>query len=210
MIVAVAYLVVSGLVGSALLLTSHRKAAGATPTPPAPVTTAPAGPTAPSDTTSPPQTTVPSATGTSGPPSGYQQVSGPPGMTTVVPTGWPVRLLRAGVMIADDPADPGRFVELGGSAVSDADMLGAHLRYEHDFVPTHPGYTRLRLESATYHSFPAVDWEFEWVKSGVQRHAHILYWQTGGVEYFVYASSTAAGWGETETIYNSMVASSTP
>jgi hypothetical protein len=113
-------------------------------------------------------------------------------------------------MVAKDPADPGRFVEFGGSAVADADMLGSHQQYEHDFVPTHPGYTRLRLESATYHGFPAVDWEFEWAKSGVQRHVHILYWQTGGVEYFVYASSTAAGWGETGTIYDSMVASSTP
>lgn len=216
MIVAVAYLAISGLLGGALLLTVGKARGGpsgsaageSTPSATTPASTAP-GPTTDTPTSSP-ETPAPSPTETSGVPSDYQQVAGPQGMTTVVPIGWPVAPVRTDVLIANDPADTGRFVEFGGSAVPAGDMLSAHVQYEYDFIPSHPRYSRLRLESTTYHGFPAVDWEFTWVKVGVPRHVRILYWQTGDLEYFVYVSCTAPRWDETETIYESMVANSTP
>jgi hypothetical protein len=155
-------------------------------------------------------------TSPAGPTPGYRQVSGPLGITTWVPADWlPPVTITTGVLQVNDPADngpgnSGRFLRYGGTPAASADMLGDHVRYEEDFARGHPGYRRIRLAALTYHGSPAVDWEFEWVRLGTRRHVHSLYWQTGGVEYFVYASSTAARWGRTTGSYQLMVENSTP
>jgi hypothetical protein len=115
----------------------------------------------------------------------------------------------------DDPGDngpdnSGRFLRYGGTAAGPANMLEDHLGYERRFAPGYPGYRRVRLEAARYHGSPAVVWEFEWTKVRTHRHVHALYWRTRGVEYFVYASSTAARWAQTAGIFQLMVDNSTP
>ncbi|HSV64457.1 MAG TPA: hypothetical protein VLJ59_00935 [Mycobacteriales bacterium] len=220
---AATYLVVSALVGVALLSTSNRSSgAGLAEQPvPAPATysavptTGPATPSQPS-TSSPTDTLGPTTPVESQPPPGYRQVFGPLGLSTYLPSGWldPVET-SPGVIQVGDPGDngpdnSGRFLRYGGTATASADMLSDHVRYEREFTTTHPGFHRVRLEPTTHHGLPAVDWEFEWVKNGVRRHVHSLYWRNGGNEYFVYASARAQRWNQTTGIYAVMVDGATP
>lgn len=224
--VATAYLVVAVLLGTVLLGTVGRSRNSGHPTalpgppasttPPAPDTSTPPVP----DTTSPsppPTTQTPVPSGPGPIPPGYRQIVGPSGLSTVVPAGWLApRLINQGQYQVDDPSDhgpdnAGRFVRYGAAAASGSDMLGYHVLYEQqDFAPHHSGYYRVGLFSTSYHGWPAVDWEFTWIKDGVPRHVHILYWQADGTEFNVYASSPQARWDETAAIYDVMVAGSTP
>jgi hypothetical protein len=221
LVLATAYLVAAVLLGTVLLGTVGRSRISGHPTmlPGPPTTAAPppdTGTSPPPDSSSP----VPPAPTSSGPgplPPGYRKVVGPAGLSTVVPAGWPApRLVNQGQYQVDDPGDhgpdnSGRFIRYGAATVSGSDMLGDHLRYEQeDFAPGHPNYRRVQLRATTYHGWPAVDWEFTWTKDGVPRHVHVLYWQAGGTEFNVYASSPQASWDQTAGIYDAMVAGSTP
>jgi hypothetical protein len=221
---ATAYLVVAMVLGTVLLGTVGRPriSGHATMLPGPPAATAPSAPGTGTGAPVPPDSSAPSnpSPAPSGPgslPPGYRKVSGPNGFSTVVPAGWLApRQTNQGQYQVDDPRDQGpdnsgRFVRYGAATVSGSDMLGDHLRYEQeDFAPGHPGYRRIGLSETVYHGQPAVDWEFTWLKDGVPRHVHVLYWRAGNTEFNVYASSPEARWDQTAAIYDAMVAGSTP
>jgi hypothetical protein len=220
---ATAYLVGAALLGTVLLGTVGRSRISGHPTmlPGPPTSTTPSPPTdtgtAVPPSPVPPTTQPPAPSGPGQVPPGYRRIIGPDGFRTVVPAGWLApRMVNQGQYQVDDPRDrgpdnSGRFLRYGAATVSGSDMLGDHVRYEQeDFLPSHPGYRRVQLRAATQHGLPAVDWEFTWLKDGVPRHVHVLYWQDGGTEFNVYASSPQASWDKTAAIYDVMVAGSTP
>jgi hypothetical protein len=187
LVAAVGYLVVGGLIGVTLLAT-HASTAIAGTAAAAPVATTP-GPT--------------------GPPSGFQQVSGPSGLTTVIPNGWQVSSIRNGFQ-ADDPHNGGangRFVRYQGVA-GEADLFTWLTAYEKQSWSTQPGYQRVQMNQQKFHDSPAVLWEFTYSLNGEPRHVKILYWNANGTQYDVYASAPAAGWTQTAAIFDAMVASS--
>jgi hypothetical protein len=140
-------------------------------------------------------------------PAGFQWVSGPLGVTTVIPDGWrPHQGDTPGSTEAADPSNKDILVRYGGSPAPTEDIYHAHLRYEGVFTTNRAGYRRHRLETTTYRGLPAVEWEFEWNHTGTQRHVRSLYWRSGDVEYFVYASSPVSMWPRTRAIYDAMVA----
>ena len=187
LVAAVGYLVAGGLIGVALLA-SHGSTAVAGSAAAAPVASSPA-PT--------------------GPPSGFQQVSGPSGLTTVIPDGWQVSPIRNGFQ-ADDPRDGGangRFVRYQGVA-GEADLFTWLTAYEKQSWSTQPGYQRVRMSLQKYQGNPAVLWEFTYSLNGEPRHVKILYWNADGTQYDVYASAPAASWAQTSSIFDAMVAGS--
>ncbi|MFI9384367.1 hypothetical protein [Kutzneria sp. NPDC052558] len=187
LVAAVGYLVAGGLIGVALLATHGSTAiAGA----------AAAAPTAAS----------PAPTG---PPAGFQQVSGPAGLTTVIPNGWQVSSIRNGFQ-ADDPANggaSGRFVRYQGVA-GEADLFTWLTAYEKQSWSTQPGYQRVQMSQQKYQQNPAVLWEFTYSLNGESRHVKILYWNADGTQYDVYASAPASAWAQTSPIFDAMAAGS--
>jgi hypothetical protein len=162
----------------------------------------------PTPTNDPTPTDDPTPTTDPGVPTEY--VSGPAGLTTVAPVGWtPKSTKSTGTVERFDPADPGRFVRYG--AVRSAGNVYSPGNYFAQTPTVHGGYQQYTLTTTTFHGRPAAEWEFEFDKQGGgRRHAHALYWEAGGMEYVVYASSTADRWTETASIFAAMVATATP
>ena len=159
---------------------------------------------------SPTRTTTSKPTPTHGK-SGYDHVTGPSGMRTVVPDGWAqARSTGPGADIAVDPANAQRYVKFGGSAITDADILATHLMYEASYAARSDGYHRVSLLDATFHKDEAVVWEFRVDGPGGTQHAKSLYWRVKGVEYFVLVSGPENDWPRMSAIYNQMVASAKP
>ena len=187
LVAAVGYLVAGGLVGVSLLA-----AHGSTPV----AGTAAAAVVAP-------------ATTPAGPPAGFQQVSGPSGLVTAVPSGWPVSPIRNGFQ-ADDPQHGGaggRFVRYQGVA-GEADLFTWLTAYEKQSWSTQPGYQRVQMSQQKFQDSPAVLWEFTYTLNGQPRHVKILYWNANGTQYDVYASAPAADWAQTSQLFDTMAASS--
>jgi hypothetical protein len=185
-VATVGYVVIALLVGGTLLLTHTRTVEG----------------TAQAAATSTPPTS-------SGPPAGYQRATGPANLVTVIPTGWPVSSIRNGFQ-ADDPANggaKGRFVRYQGVA-GDANLLSWLTSYEHQSWSNQAGYQRLQMTQQTYHGSDAVLWEFGYSLDGQSRHVKLLYWNTSGTQYDVYASAPAADWPRTAPIFDAMVTNS--
>jgi hypothetical protein len=187
LVAAVGYLVAGSLIG-VTLLAAH----GSTPVAGTPAA-APAPPTS----------------SVAGPPAGFQQVSGPSGLVTVIPDGWTVSPIRNGFQ-ADDPqhggAD-GRFVRYQGVA-GEADLYTWLNAYEKQSWSTQPGYQRVQMSQRKFQDGPAVLWEFSYDLNGQPRHVKILYWNARGTQYDVYASAPAATWAQTSPLFDAMVASS--
>jgi hypothetical protein len=140
-----------------------------------------------------------------------QEVSGPGGMATAVPTGWPSsRAPGPGAVQATDPADAARFLRYGGSPVPDQDGYDTHVAYQSDFSKSHKAFQSMRLERTVLHGAAAVDWEFEWDAPEGRRHVRSVYWRTQGYEYFVYASSLVDRWPQTQPILDAMITHATP
>lgn len=238
--VALAYVVVSAVIGAALLAGGPREDSGtsAAGTPLGatarytdtttitldPTTTPPAGsPSAARTTPQPPVSTTSSATQKettrttteqaaprldAAP--GYQPVTGPGGMTTVVPDGWlSSRTTGPGAMEAIDPADPLRFVKYGGSEAVD-DLVSTHLDYEESYSARTEGYDRALLQSLVFHDSPAVEWEFDVAGPSGQQHYRSIYWRANGFEYFVLASAPTTRWAALKPAYDAMLAAATP
>lgn len=144
-------------------------------------------------------------------PAGFQQVSGPGGLRTVIPVGWrPMRTSGPGAMLATDPADTIRFVKFGGSLAPPLAIDSSHIEYEHGFATRAVDYKRITLSSADYAGHDAVEWEFEHRDGSNLMRVRSLYWRAGGTEYFVLASAPAARWDGMRPIYETMVANATP
>jgi hypothetical protein len=187
LVAAVGYLVAGGLIGVALLAAHGSTAIAGTPAAvPAPSSSAPAGP-----------------------PAGFQQVSGPSGLVTVIPDGWKTSSIRNGFQ-ADDPADggaSGRFLRYQGVA-GDADLFTWLTAYEKQSWSTQPGYHRVQMTQQQFHNDPAVLWEFTYTLDSEPRHVKILYWNANGTQYDVYASAPAANWAQTSPLFDTMAANS--
>ncbi|HEV2784389.1 MAG TPA: hypothetical protein VGX25_33805 [Actinophytocola sp.] len=167
----------------------------------------PEGPTSTTTTT----TTAPPKPTPGDVPAGYQRVTGPAGMRTVIPTGWRTqRSSGPGAMQAVDPADADRYVKYGGSAAPLIAIETSHIRYENDFAVRAPDYRRLKLDSATYGGHDAVEWEFEHRDGDGILHVRSLYWRADGKEYFVLVAAPAARWTAAKPIYDTMIAHATP
>ena len=138
-------------------------------------------------------------------------VNGPRGLVTAIPAGWAPKPLGSGENVqATDPADAGRFVRFGAMAAPKGDLLAQHARTEKNNSNIRDGYQRITLKSTTFHGAPAVEWEFEFTKDGQRRHVHALYWRTGGSEFTLYASATAAGWSSMAPVFASMQSNAKP
>ena len=144
-------------------------------------------------------------------PTGFEWVSGPEDLSTVIPYGW--RTVSAGgpgAMRAVDPSDASRVVGYGGARASSTDIVAVHVAYESRFAQRTAEYRRLDLNSATYGGHPAVEWEFLHRDGGGVQRVHALYWLVGDVEYFVFASGPDAQWSRMRPVYDAMVAHSRP
>lgn len=188
---AVAYLVVSTVVGAVLLTM-----------PKAEVTDNPAtymsGGTGPGITTS-------------AAPPGFQWIDGPEGMQTVIPDSWQtVAAGGPGAMRAVDPSNPERIVGFGGAKASSTDIVRVHVAYEKRFADLTTAYQRVGLNSASYGGHPAVEWEFTHRDARGLQRVHALYWLVDGTEYFVLASAPDTQWSRMKPVYDAMVANSRP
>jgi hypothetical protein len=223
--VALAYLAVSATVGITLLVSPKPPGAQATPT----VTTLESakerdprdvprvipnssddsGARGTTSTTTPPPTTTPAPTSTA--PAGFQRVSGPAGIQTVIPNGWrTMRSTGPGSAQASDPDDAGRYVKYGGSPAPGIGIEPSHIEYEHGFAARSIDYRRIALSSATYGGHDAVEWEFEHHDGTRLLHVRSLYWRTSGNEYFVLAAAPTTKWPAMLPVYDAMVANATP
>ena len=223
---AAAYLFISVALGIALLTTPKDAARGPTPAASTPTYvyeqgtaglpggipntsddfTELNGPTSTRKKPPPPTTT------TRDPLAGYQRVSGPFGLKTVIPNGWPTgRTSGPGALQASDPANSRRYVKYGGSAQpSGLTIENSHIQYENDFAVRTPGYRRIVLSSASYGGHDAVEWEFEQLDRGQTVHVRSLYWRAGGKEYFVLAAAPVKLWTGMRPVYDTMVANTSP
>jgi hypothetical protein len=163
------------------------------------------GPTTSTPTPTSPSKTIPTA------PAGFQLVSGPAGLRTAIPTGWPsMRTTGPGAMQATDPVDAGRFVKYGGSLAPDLGIEPSHIQYENGFATRAADYKRIALSSANYGGHDAVEWEFEH-RDGINvMHVRSLYWRVDGKEFFVMAAAPSPRWPQMLPIYETMVANATP
>jgi hypothetical protein len=150
-------------------------------------------------------------TTTAPPPKGFQHVSGPAEVRTVIPVGW--RISRAGgpgAMRASDPSDAGRFVGYGGAPAGTTDIITKRLEYENQFAARTADYLRIELNRATYAGHPAIEWEYRHDDGSGPQHVRALYWLADGTEYYVFASGSDAQWKRMQRIYDQMVANSAP
>ncbi|HEU5470013.1 MAG TPA: hypothetical protein VFV67_05120 [Actinophytocola sp.] len=229
---AAGYLVASVMLGVALLsapgVAEQRTTTPAANTPsyridPLPSTGTQVPPTLPDDSggelrtseatvTIPPRpatTTVPP--GPAAAPDGFQLVTGPGGLRTVIPAGWlSMRSTGPGAVQATDPTDAARYVKFGGAAAPAIAMDDSHLRYEDGFADRTDDYRRIMLSPARHGEHDAVQWEFEHRESSGIKHVRSLYWRTGGQEYFLLAAAPAAHWEAMVPIYEAMVANARP
>jgi hypothetical protein len=206
------YLVVAGALGAILLVTSAEPAGGGEP--PGAVelqTPTPTRTTSQPRTSRPPSRTTTTTTSPASAPTGFRRVVTQAGMTTVVPEGWPVGRCASqnGCEQSTDPANANRFLRFGGSPSPPGDLFTVQGNYERQFSQR-TGYQRIRFESTSHHGHASVDWEFEWISSGVRRHVRVLYWRAEGDDNLVYASSTADTWDQMLPIYQAMTENSTP
>jgi hypothetical protein len=190
---AAAYLVVSAAVGVVLLAMPKTDAAGED------------NPATYISSDTPPEST------TSPAPTGFQWISGPEKLETVIPYGWQtVDAGGPGAMRAVDPSDASRIVGYGGAKAASADIVAVHVAYEERFAGRTSDYRRVDLNRATYGGHPAVEWEFVHRDGGGLQRVHALYWLVGDVEYFVFASGPDAQWSRMRPVYEAMVANSRP
>jgi hypothetical protein len=203
------------VLGIVLMITTRESGAGSeTPAAASGVVTTPAE--APvSTTTTTRRTTGPTTTrkptsSAADAPNGYQRVSGPGGMTTVVPEGWPSEPSTGpGNIQATDPNDPRRMLKYGGSPEPAEDIHSSHVAYESQ-VAKRTGYRLIRLDQLTFHGSDAIDWEFSWTPPEGPRHVRSLYWRRDGYEYFVYAAGPEDTWADTKTVLDEMIDNATP
>jgi hypothetical protein len=149
---------------------------------------------------------------TASPLDAFQQVSGPGGMTTYVPSGWPTkRATGPGAMQADDPTGAAILLRYGGSATTELDTYQVHADYEQDFAANRSGYELFHLDRSTVRGMSAVDWEFEYDPQGdVRRHVRSVYWLSQGYDYFVYVSAPVGQWPQAQEILDVMLDNATP
>ncbi|WP_447004045.1 hypothetical protein ACRAKI_31070 [Saccharothrix isguenensis] len=201
------YLAVAGAAGA---LTLQAKSAASVPLPSPPN----ASPSLPRNPVTPPlpPSAVPTTTAAPALPPGFRLVEAPGGLATAVPEGWTINTgTVATTLVATDPTNPRREIRLGGAPVTDpsttllARITAAAVEREQE-----PGHTRLALAQAEIRQFPAVRWDFEETVDGVAERAAVAYWETGGIEYVVYASGPSAEWSKTRSTLKVLIDNARP
>ena len=201
---ATAYLVVSAIVGVALLTMPNGNTAQPPTIPPNYLSDDSAGGRSPSPAESGETTRVA--------PTGFQFVSGPANVQTVIPIGWQtVSAGGPGAMRASDPSDAGRMVGYGGARAKSTDLVQTRLTEETSFAERTASYERIDLTKASYGGHAAVEWEFTYDDGRGTQHVRALYWLVNEVESFIAASGAEAVWeNRMKPIYDAMVAHSRP
>ena len=134
----------------------------------------------------------------------YQRLTGPGGISVQVPATW-----RDGASAATyrqvGEADPaGAFARFGGYAPTKTSLLAEITGGERGNPKIRAGYQRISLSTTTFRDAEAVDWQFTFVKDGVTRHVHGLYWRAGGTEYLIYLSAPDVEWPALEPVFDVM------
>ena len=150
-------------------------------------------------------------TGSAAPGDEFTQVTGPDGMTTHVPAGWPVTAgAQPGALRADDPAGTSTELWFGSASPTGVDVHAERADCARRAAATRDGYALVRLERTVVRGAPAVDWEFEYDAPDGRRHVRSVHWRHGGREYFVSASAPARHWPEAGDALEVMLTRSTP
>lgn len=159
----------------------------------------------------PPSESVPDLSSGSGS-ADYQSVSGPLGLTTVVPAGWTLDPTIGSDLFSqvDNPADASQFVRYGANPAPAGNLLSVVRSAAHTNPKISAGYRELRLVPVSFHGGPAVDWEFDFEKDGVLRHVYARYWESQGSEYFVYVSGPHGDWTELQPVFAAMAGAALP
>lgn len=200
---ATAYLVVSAVVGVALLTMPKNNTVQPPVVPPSYLSdNSGGGPPSPSE----------SGATTRAAPTGFQFVSGPANVETVIPIGWQtVAAGGPGAMRASDPSDAGRVVGYGGARARSTDLVETRVADETSFAARTTGYERVDLSRASYGGHLAVEWEFTYDDGRGTQHVRSLYWLVNEVEYFIFAAGAESVWDtRMKPIYDTMVAHSRP
>ena len=201
---ATAYLVVSAIVGAALLTMPNDNTVQPPVIPPSYLSDSSGGGRSPSTTEGGETTRVA--------PAGFQFVSGPANVQTVIPIGWQtVTAGGPGAMRASDPTDAGRVVGYGGARAKSTDLVETRVADESSFSARTASYERIDLSRASYGGHMAVEWEFTYDDGGGTQHVRALYWLVNEVEYFIFAAGAEPVWDtRMKPIYDAMVAHSRP
>jgi hypothetical protein len=201
---ATSYLVVSAIVGIALLTMPNGDSVQPPTIPPNYLSDNSAGGQSPS----PPE----SGESTRTAPTGFQFVSGPANVQTVIPIGWQtVTAGGPGAMRASDPSDASRVVGYGGARAKSTDLVETRVAEESSVSERTASYERIDLNKASYGGHLAVEWEFTYDDGRGTQHVRALYWLVNEVEYFIFAAGAEPIW-ETrmKPVYDAMVANSRP
>jgi hypothetical protein len=141
----------------------------------------------------------------------FARVTGPGGMTTYLPAGWPVDAAADPEAIrADDPAGTTTELRFGRTATEDTDVYAAVAECAHRYAGERAGYVPVRLARTVVRGKSAVDWEYEYDAADGRRHVRSVHWWHDGHEYFVLASSPARLWPDTRKVLDVMLTYSTP
>lgn len=134
----------------------------------------------------------------------YQRLTGPGGISVEVPATW--RDEPAGKSYRQvGEADPeGALARFGGYAPTGASLIAEITGGERTNPKIRAGYQRISLSATTFQGAGAVDWQFTFVKDGVTRQVHGLYWRAGGTEYQIYASAPDVEWPALEPVFDVM------
>lgn len=209
--ITAAYVVVIGGAGVLALRadTPGPPAARASTTPRLPVITT-SGATAPPPS-APPSSTAPAASTTPGTtpaaPPGFRTVEAPGDLVTIVPADWAVGPGTVATTLVATAPDGRREARFGGAPVTDPGRtLLERITAAAADREREPGHARLGLAGTTIRGHPGVRWEFAEATGRVA----VAYWETGGVEYVVYASGPPEAWSDTRALLTAMVDAARP
>jgi hypothetical protein len=209
-IVAVIWLAIAAVVS---LAADGGKTAGSGPTYAAPRSTVGStsrtsgSPTAGRTSTTSPRPPTPTQ-----PPSGLQVVTSPAGLSVSIPAGWTIVPGAVPTNLqADEPGGTGVYVRFGGDPAAGGSLLATVTGYDADVAGRREGYQRLRLEAVSPRGTgETVEWEFLFVRDGIQYHAQGHYWRSDETEYVVYAAAPVASWDRAGSVLQVMIQTAYP
>ncbi|GAA1308307.1 hypothetical protein [Saccharothrix xinjiangensis] len=205
--ITAAYVVVGGGAGVLALRagTSGQPVARVSTTPRLPVITTP-GETAP-PSAAPPAPRPSSSPAAPAPPPGFRAVEAPGGLVTVVPDDWAVGPGTVATTLVATAPDGRREARFGGAPVTDPGRtLLERITAAAADREREPGHARLALAETPVRGHPGVRWEFAEAAGRVA----VAYWETGGIEYVVYASGPVEAWSDTRALLAAMVDAARP
>jgi hypothetical protein len=149
----------------------------------------------------PARTTAPTSTT----PAGFREVTGPHLLKTVLPEKWRVRTGAVPTtLVATDPDDPRREVRFGGAPVSDPSTdLSSRIRRVAGNTKVE-GYRRTAVESSRFHDYPAIRWDYEYLRDDEPRQVSTFYWEALDIEYVIYAASAPEEWTTVQVLVQTM------